>query len=231
MTDKRLLNKEELQGTLDTAWGFCFDEKQYRCIETVIMGAISLQLDKDEDRYTKAQLAKGGKEMKSLVKCSICKKSMDGREALEHVKRTGHNNWELIIKKNDKCTECGGEGSKSIVSENLVDRWSCPKCQGTGEVSSPDREDVAKLVWQKEYDRERNAGKILVEVKWELLPEWSQNYYLEIADQIKALFPDIEEVKTRMKEELTDLVDQMLKLHKREIEQAKREERDENIRV
>ena len=48
-------------------------------------------------------------------------------------------------------------------------------------------------------------------------PDESAEYLISLIE------PLIEEVKTRMKAEFTDLVDQMLKLHKREIEEAKKQ--------
>ncbi len=47
-----------------------------------------------------------------LVRCMKCRKVMPSAEALEHIKRTGHNSWELlpIKKKGVKSKENANKG-------------------------------------------------------------------------------------------------------------------------
>ena len=50
--------------------------------------------------------------VKNRVQCETCKEVMYGHEAWEHVKRTSHNSWTLIIPKKGeittmKCPKCG----------------------------------------------------------------------------------------------------------------------------
>ena len=160
--DKRLLTKEELKQAINKA------------LQNAEINNIPPSQEELRVITSKAQLAKD-------------------KDYWEKKLREMALNYDVIIRttkelaKVDKCPKCGG--SRQINTKDFYTEAPktnpCHICQGTGK-ARPSREEIAKLAWQKEYDRERNAGKILVEVIWELLPEFAQNYYLEVADQILA---------------------------------------------
>ena len=70
--------------------------------------------------------------MTEQVKCMICGKVVNAREALDHKEETGHDKWELLIPKEKKETIIPSRmmGEKDIIGElpggqtfNLTPDW------------------------------------------------------------------------------------------------------------
>ncbi len=101
------------------------------------------------------------------------------------------------VQKEEDCPTCGGLGYYyPLGSGKSGPNKTCLKCDGTGKAQNrPDRVKIAKCLWD-ELKEER--GKC----DWEVANKYERGTFYIWADQLLALYPDVEELLREARQEV-----------------------------